>query len=197
MRPRNTKQVIPNIKQPMFDRISKALFEPGSRVDEPQVDNSWLYQKHRDIIKDYTDVHADEKEYVSEWDAFSISRKATLSPHLQDIYLAFLEEKASWLAASQNRMNEAMKHLTYLTARDALTEETISQALEIARQARIQARDGSSDQAKASSPKKETRPSKSGCAVCDQPIAGPSQLICSNLVRPGHSTTPESVLLTD
>ncbi|KAI0137147.1 hypothetical protein BJ170DRAFT_45456 [Xylariales sp. AK1849] len=178
-RPRETKQVVPNNKQPIFDRLSKALLEPGSRVDEPPVDKVWLMQKHRDIIKDYTDVHSDEKEYISEWDAFSITRKATLAPHLQEVYLEFLEEKSPWLAASQNRMNEAMKHLTYLKARDALTEKTVGKALDITRRARSQARNEPAGPAK--SPPKDIHQSVSGCAVCGFPVSGPSQLICSNL----------------
>ncbi|KAI1842762.1 hypothetical protein JX266_011083 [Neoarthrinium moseri] len=163
-KPKENKQIIPNNKQPMFDRISKALLEPNSRVDEPQVDNSWLLQKHRDIIKDYTDVHPDEKEYVSEWDAFSLTHKATLAPQLQGIYLDFIEEKALWLASSQNRMNEVMKHLAYLKARDTLKESTITKALAILRNARIQARH--EPEAIAALSKPDTRTSRSGCTVC-------------------------------
>jgi hypothetical protein len=150
-------------------------------VDEPPLDNTWLLQKHRDIIKDYTDVHPDEKEYVSEWDAFALAHKATLSPHLHDLYLEFLEEKALWLASTQNRMNEAMKHLAYLTAREALNDDTVSKALSILRTARQQARNAPPEMI-ASTQEPETRSSHSGCAVCGQAVPGPSQLICSNIV---------------
>jgi hypothetical protein len=142
-------------------------------------------QKHRDIIKDYTDVPPDEKEYISEWDAFSISRKANLGPQLQEIYLEFLEEKAAWLSASQNRLNEAMKHLTYLMARDVLTEETIQKALEFTKQLKAQAREGRRDRVDASTTNlthKQGVSHATGCVVCGQPSAGPSQIICSNLV---------------
>lgn len=180
-RPRETKLVIPKTQQPMFDRLSKAILEPGSRVDEPQVNNSWLLQKHRDIIKDYTDVHPDEKEYISEWDAFALAHKATLSPHLHDLYLEFLEEKAAWLASSQNRMNEAMKHFAYLNSRETLNESTMEKALGILRGARKTR--SVPPQPASSAQDSETRSSASGCAVCGQPISGPNQLICSNMVR--------------
>lgn len=174
--------MVPQIKQPLFDKVSKAPLEPGVVVDEPQVDNTWLKQKHRDIIRDYSDVHPNEKEYITAWDAFSIQNKATLSPHLQDIYLDFLREKASWLAASQSRMNEAMKHMAYLMARDVLSERTVVQALGIARQARAKGPHENPESPKTPSPRVEYRHSASGCVVCGRPVMGPSTLICSNLV---------------
>ena len=56
VKPKETKQTVPNNKQAIFDRLSKTLLEPGAMVDEPRIDDTWLYQKHRDIIRDYSDV---------------------------------------------------------------------------------------------------------------------------------------------
>ncbi|KAK9424547.1 putative Polycomb protein VEFS-Box domain-containing protein [Seiridium unicorne] len=176
---RIAKQTIPDTKQPVYDRLSKAVLKPNSVVDEPPLNNSWLLQKHRDIIKDYTDVHADEKEYISEWDIYSLTRRATPSPHLNEIYLEFIEDKALWLASSQNRMNEAMKHLAYLNAREALEKSTISKALDILKTARSQIRRMPA-QAQNMSQNSETYASKSGCAICGQPAARPNELICAN-----------------
>ncbi|KAH8194412.1 hypothetical protein TruAng_011419 [Truncatella angustata] len=117
-------QRIPDIDQPIYDRVSKAVLKPFAVVDEPLVNDSWQLQKHRDIIRDYTDVHPDEKEYIYVWDAFAQAHKANNAPYFDDIYLEFIEEKASWLVALQNRTNEAMKHLLYLNARDALNKST-------------------------------------------------------------------------
>jgi hypothetical protein len=151
-------------------------------VDEPPTNNTWLLQKHRDIIKDYTDVHADEKEYISEWDAYSMTRRATVAPYLKDIYLDFIEEKASWLTASQNRMNETLKHLAYLNGRDALDRGTVVKVLSVLRNTRSQGRHAP-PQTRDPSPKPESRFSKSGCAICGQPVPATSnQLICANLV---------------
>ncbi|KAK8107928.1 uncharacterized protein PG998_009941 [Apiospora kogelbergensis] len=180
VKPRETKQLIPQTSQDLFDRLSKCRLKSGSRVDEPQIDNSWLLQKHRDIIKDYSDVHSDEKEYAAEWDAFASREKATMAPHLQDVYLDFVREKVHWMASTQNRMNEAMKHLAYLKARDALSEETVFKALEIARDARSMARQETTEpKSPRTSPKIKSR---SGCNVCGLSISGPNILICSNLV---------------
>ncbi|KAI0385630.1 hypothetical protein F5Y04DRAFT_189117 [Hypomontagnella monticulosa] len=181
-KPKDSRQVVPNNKQPMFDRLSKALLPPGTIVDPPEIDDTWLVQKHRDIIRDYSDVHQDEKEYISEWDAYVNREAVTSEPHLQTVYLKFIEEKAAWLAASQSRMTEFSKHLSYLKARNALTEHTLSKAFSIMRQARSQRRPDQPEAVKPPSPRTEYRKSASGCAVCGQPIRGPSTLICANTV---------------
>ncbi|KAI1101789.1 hypothetical protein F4804DRAFT_288584 [Jackrogersella minutella] len=179
--PKDTRQLVPNNKQPMFDRLSKALLEPGTFVDPPDIDDTWLVQKHRDIIRDYSDVHQDEKEFISEWDAYVNRECVTSEPHLQDVYLKFVQTKATWLAASQSRMTEFSKHLSYLKARNSLTESTIAEALAIMRQTRSQKRPEPPETVKPPSPRTEYRKSASGCAICGQPIRGPSTLICSNL----------------
>ncbi|KAI8634411.1 hypothetical protein F5Y19DRAFT_413337 [Xylariaceae sp. FL1651] len=177
----DSRQLIPNIKQPIYDRLSKSLLEPGSLVDPPPVDDAWLVQKHRDIIRDYSDVHQDEKEYIFEWDAFVNRDCVTSEPHLQDVYIRFVQDKASWIVASQNRITEWSKHLAYLKSRNALADATITEALAIMRQFRSQRRPEQPDVIKAPSPRAAYRKSVAGCAVCGQPVRGPASLICSNL----------------
>ncbi|KAI1376008.1 hypothetical protein F4677DRAFT_420008 [Hypoxylon crocopeplum] len=179
--PKDTRQFVPNNKQPMYDRLSKALLEPGSLVDPPTIDDTWLVQKHRDIIRDYSDVHPDEKEYISEWDAYVNRECVTSDPHLQAVYLKFVQDKAQWLVGSQSRMMEFSKHLSYLKARNALVESTIADALAVLRQARSQKLPDQLEATKPLSPRTDYRKSASGCTVCGQPIRGPSTLICSNL----------------
>lgn len=181
-KPKDSRQVIPYINQPIFDRLSKARLEPGSVVDPPQVNDTWLVQKHRDIIRDYSDVEPNEKEFIIEWDAFVNRECVTSEPHLQDVYVRFMETKAPWIAALQSRTTEWAKHLNYLKARNALTEPTVQKALSILRQARSSSRPESLEPPKPPSPRSEYRKSKSGCAVCGQPVRGPYTLICSNLV---------------
>ncbi|KAI0025240.1 hypothetical protein F4780DRAFT_421503 [Xylariomycetidae sp. FL0641] len=174
------KQLVPRIEQPIYDRLSKSVLEPGSLVDPPPVDDTWLVQKHRDIIRDYSDVHQDEKEYIFEWDAFAGRECITSDPHLRDVYIRFVQSKASWLAASQSRMTEWAKHLNYLKARNALTEATVSKALDIMRHAKPERRPEQEDTTK-TSPRSEYRKSASGCGVCGQPVRGRAILDCSNL----------------
>ncbi|KAJ8127553.1 hypothetical protein O1611_g6081 [Lasiodiplodia mahajangana] len=181
-KPRDNRRLIPHIKQPLYDRLSKSLLEPGSLVDPPPVDDTWLVQKHRDIIRDYSDVHQDEKEYIFEWDAFVNRDCVTSSPHLQDVYVRFVQDKAPWIAASQNRMTEWAKHLSYLKSRNALTDKTIAEAFAIMRRSRSQRRPEQPEAPKASSPRSSYRKSVAGCPVCGQPVRGAASLICSNLV---------------
>ncbi|KAI1438970.1 hypothetical protein GGR50DRAFT_215158 [Xylaria sp. CBS 124048] len=178
----DNRRLVPHIKHPLYDRLSKALLEPGSLIDPPPVDDSWLVQKHQDIIRDYTDVHPDEKEYISEWDMFVNRDYVTSEPHLQDLYINFLRQRAAWIAASQNRVTEWAKHLSYLKSRDALTDKTTTEAFTIMRQARSQIRPEQVVEAtKAPSPKSGYRKSVAGCPVCGQPVRGAASLICSNL----------------
>ncbi|GAP88596.1 putative zinc finger domain-containing protein [Rosellinia necatrix] len=181
IKPHDSKRLIPHIKQPLYDRLSKSLLEPGSLVDPPPVEDTWLVQKHRDIIRDYSDVHQDEKEYIFEWDAFVNKDCVTSEPHLQDVYIRFLQEKAPWITTSQNRITEWAKHLSYLKSRDALTDKTIAEAFTIMRRSRSQKRPEQPEVTKAPSPRSAYRKSVAGCPVCGQPVRGPASLICSNL----------------
>ncbi|KAJ2985923.1 hypothetical protein NUW58_g5278 [Xylaria curta] len=175
------KLVIPDIGQPLYDHLSKSLLEPGSGFDPPPFDDLWLLQKHRDIIRDYSDVHPDEKEYIYEWDAFVNREFVTSAPHLQDVYIRFIQDKSSWLTASQNRMTEWAKHLDYLKLRNALTEKTITEAYAIMRRARSERRPEQPEAIKAPSPRSGYRKSVAGCPVCGQPVRAAASLICSNL----------------
>jgi len=180
VKPRDSRQLIPDNKQPLYNRVTKATLAPGALVEPPPVDDSWLMQKHRDVILDYSDVHAEEKEYICEWDAFVLKQRVTSEPHLQNVYLSFIEDKASWLTSRQSRMTEFAKHLTYLKARNALTKETILKAFAILREARMDMEQEPAVDSKPPSPRVEGRKSASGCGVCGQPVRGPSTLICDN-----------------
>ncbi|KAI0393550.1 hypothetical protein F5Y17DRAFT_466822 [Xylariaceae sp. FL0594] len=175
------RRLVPYIKQPLYDRLSKSLLEPGSLVDAPPVDDTWLVQKHRDIIRDFTDVHQYEKEYIAEWDAFVNRECVTSEPHLQDAYIRFVREKADWLASSQNRITEWAKHLSYLKARNALTEATILQALSVIRQAKSQVHLQQAESPRATpATSPPCRKSAAGCPECGEPVRA-ACLICSNL----------------
>ncbi|KAI1360059.1 hypothetical protein F5Y08DRAFT_344044 [Xylaria arbuscula] len=184
VKPKDSRRLIPHIKQPLYDRLSKSRLEPGSLVDPPPVNDTWLVQKHRDIIRDYSDVHQDEKEYIFEWDAFVNRDSVTSEPQLQDVYLKFILEKSAWISASQNRVTEWAKHLSYLKSRNALTEDTIAEAVTIMRLSRSQKRPESdttkTSPTKVSPPRPAYRKSVAGCPICGQPVRGPAFVICSN-----------------
>ncbi|KXJ96636.1 hypothetical protein Micbo1qcDRAFT_191336 [Microdochium bolleyi] len=180
VKPKDPRQLIPDNKQPLYNRVTKATLVPGAMIEPPPVDDSWLMQKHRDVILDYSDVHAEEKEYICEWDAFVLQQRVTSEPHLQNVYLSFIEEKATWLTSRQSRMIEFAKHLTYLKARNSLSQETIIKAFAILRDGKAELPEEPPQEPKSSSPRVEGRNSASGCGVCGQPVRGPSTLICDN-----------------
>jgi hypothetical protein len=161
--------------------VSRLQLEPGTYVDPPEVDDTWLTQKHRDIIRDYSDVSQDEKEFIWEYDAFIMKERVTSEPHLQEAYLKFVEAKAQWLHARQSRMTEFAKHMTYLAARNSLHDETIAEAAQILRRAKSEIRNRPADD-KTPSPRTENFKSASGCTVCGLSVRGPSLLLCANTV---------------
>ncbi|KAK6212656.1 hypothetical protein LQW54_005077 [Pestalotiopsis sp. IQ-011] len=175
----STKKLIPDNGQTMYDHLSKAPLKPGSLVDQPPIANDWLWQKHRDIIMDYTDVDSNEKEYMIEWDAFSMARKAAAGPYLSDIYLEFIEQKASWLQASQNRKHEALRHVAYLNARGLLDKSVFPKVMDMMKSAKS----GAQHNPLPLEAKQPSKPAnKAACGVCGQLVpATSSQLICANL----------------
>ncbi|KAJ9149903.1 Polycomb protein suz12-B [Pleurostoma richardsiae] len=177
VRRKEQKIVIPSIKQPLFDPLSKALLEPGTELREYYPDETWLIQKHRDTIQDFFDVDPTEKEYMKEWDAFIIKRKISSDAYIPRAFSAFVREKATWLVGSIARVQEFGKHLSVLIARESLDEQTIQEALARIQEARSQKQ---SEQEPKESAKEAQYKSSKGCTICARPVRGPSLLICAN-----------------
>lgn len=171
---------MPHTQQPLFDPLSKAKLVPGTEVRRTFPDDAWLIQKHRDIVQDFCDVDASEKEYIKEWDAFIQKKHIVSEAFIGRAVVEFVTEKASWLLESTSRTLEFGKHLTVLIAR-GVGEDTIKSVQAKLSEARIQKL---STQAPAVGPPKDlpTRDPK-GCAVCGKIVRGPSLLLCANEVR--------------
>jgi hypothetical protein len=193
-----SKILVPNIPQPLFHPISKARLKPSQEVPQKAPDNTWLIQKHRESIADFSDVTAAEKEYIWEWDGYILQQNITSAAYFSRAWLSFVEEKAHWLAGAQDRMNEFAKHSSVLLARDALDEEEVEQAFRYVNEARAEIADGKSqhnEKAAADGQEKDVpstkqspkasqiRKSANGCAVCQLPVLPPRILVCSNTVR--------------
>lgn len=183
--------LVPRISQPLFHPISKARLRPGDPVPSPQQDSTWLIQKHRESIADFSDVTPAEKDFIWEWDGYILKQKITSSVYLPRAWLGFVQQKAPWLVAKSERMREFGKHASVLLAREVLTDEVIKAAMEHINRARsLRTMDVAnailpSDTEAASSPPKltEAKKTSNGCAVCRLPVRGPRLLICSNKVR--------------
>lgn len=178
--------LVPVTKQPLYDPLSKAELVPGTEVRQPFADDTWLIQKHRDTVHDYSDVNPAEKEYMKEWDAFIIKKRISSDAYVARAFSEFVKEKAYWLVASQSRVEEFGKHLSVLTARAALDDQTIQDAVSRVQDARgqkplVPGKEKDKDKLK-ESPKEAQYRSSKGCAVCGRPVRGPSILICANEV---------------
>lgn len=157
---------------------------PGSEVRRPPADESWLVQKHRDIVQDFCDVDAAEKEYIKEWDAFIQKKRIVSEALIGRAVVEFVHEKVNWLLDSQSRTLEFGKHLTVLLAR-GLDEDTVrlvqGRLLE-ARLARSQKLAAGEKLAATEPSKEDGKHNSGGCAVCGRVVRGPSLLICANEV---------------
>lgn len=198
-RPRGTKAVVPPISQPVFDPISRVKLVAGQEVPryEYAPDNTWLIQKHREAIGDFSDVTPPEKEYIWEWDGYILCQNITSAVYLPRAWLEFVRQKASWLVAANSRMLEFGKHTSVLLARDVLDEDSVEKALSHINEARAKSivkletngldgvisGSGVTKTPTKQSPKNhQIRKGSNGCGVCQLPVLGPRMLLCSNKV---------------
>lgn len=179
--------LVPKTAQPLYHPISKAALKAGDEVPTTKPDSSWLIQKHRDSIADFSDVTGPEREFIWEWDGYILKQNITSSVYLPRAWLGFVRQSAEWLVAKEDRMREFGKHASVLLARDVLRDDVIAEAFAIIDN--VRARQGESKIAgitgkqNATSPKStDIRTGSNGCAVCRLPVRGPRLLTCSNKV---------------
>ncbi|KAG6030074.1 hypothetical protein E4U41_000208 [Claviceps citrina] len=186
------KDVVPDIPQPLFHPVSRARLKPGQEVPQNDPDNSWLIQKHRESIGDFSDVTAAEKEYIWEWDGFILRENVTSAAYFPQVWLRFVQGKASWLAGAEQRIRELAKHVSVLQARNALDDEILRLAFRYINEARAkrpQPVDEQTEATGASAKDKATKQSPrsaqirrgaNGCTICQLPVQGPRLLLCCN-----------------
>ncbi|RGP66456.1 hypothetical protein FLONG3_8893 [Fusarium longipes] len=207
-RPKKKKIIIPDSSQPLFDPISKARLKPGEELPTPVVESSWLIQKHREDIGEFSDVSAEEKEYICKWDAFILEQNVTSGAYFRRAWLQFVKENAMWLASEGHRMIEFGKHMCVLMARDVLDDQGIDNANKLIEEARARLKSGGGEQqtnddmtvdstSKQSSRASQITKGGIGCTMCKLPVLGPSLLICSNKVLHAMSTPLQGQIFTD
>lgn len=176
---------MPITRLPLFDPLSKARLEPGTEIRPMVADKRWLVHKHREVIKDYSDVPASEQEYIEQWDAFIIPQHLSSAAYFPRAFLAFVEERAPWIVERLSRAEEFGKHLATLILRDLIEDADMKEALEHIDNARKQQGQDQTLQSKPAvpSPKRTAYRSVKGCGECGLPVLGPSMLLCSNKVR--------------
>jgi hypothetical protein len=120
----------------MYDPVSRALLEPGTELVPPEADDSWRIQKHRDNIADYVDIPSPEREYIASWDAFILPKGLSSEVFLPGALVEYTQQKASWLVASKQRLEEFLKHVASLQLRGVLEQRTKEEVLGIIGEAR-------------------------------------------------------------
>lgn len=199
-RPNRAKKepaVVPKTSRPLFHPISKAELKPGEPVPSAEPDSTWLIQKHRESIADFSDVTAAEKEFIWQWDGYILKQGITSSVYLPRAWLGFVQENADWLTAKNERMFEFGKHLSVLMAREVLTDDAINQAQVHIGQARsLRTMDLANailpletDAAAATPKATDIKKGSNGCTICRLPVRGPRLLVCANKVRPTRIQT--------
>ncbi|GAO14897.1 hypothetical protein UVI_02007360 [Ustilaginoidea virens] len=99
------KALVPDISLPLFHPISKARLKAGQEVPQPIPDNTWLIQKHRESISDFSDVTPAEKEYIWEWDGYILRQNITSAAYFARAWLSFVAEKAAWLVGARGEQS--------------------------------------------------------------------------------------------
>ncbi|KAH8897841.1 hypothetical protein GQ53DRAFT_778089 [Thozetella sp. PMI_491] len=174
------KVVVPSIKHPLFDPVSKVRLEPGSEYRPLVADDSWIIQKHRDTLMDFLDVEPGEKEYMREWDAYILQKHLTTDKYLPRAFLAFVRNKASWIIAEPHRAVEFGKHAAMLLARNAITEATYHDAHVTISEARAKP---STQEVPAQAEGSKTPPrGPDRCTVCKEMVPMPAMLVCANKI---------------
>ncbi|OAA65065.1 Zinc finger domain-containing protein, PHD-finger [Cordyceps fumosorosea ARSEF 2679] len=177
---------------------------PVAAVDPAAISST----AHREGIAEFSDVTPQEKEYIWEWDGYILKQNITANAYLPRAWLGFVQQKAAWLVAKDERMREYGKHVCVLLARDLLTDEVIKQAQGCIREARALRKmyvdntilSEGVEQAAATSKGAGVRKSSKGCPVCQLPVLGPRLLVCANKACPKrlyHSNCVEPIALVD
>ncbi|KAF9878545.1 hypothetical protein CkaCkLH20_04037 [Colletotrichum karsti] len=180
-----SKLLIPDIKQKLYDPISRAIIEPGTEYKAPQPNDEWLIQWHRDALADFSDVPPEEREYMQQWDRFMLTKRISSNIYFPRAWLNFVKLNANWLLSKLSRNVEFGKHLTYLLARNSLDHATVQEGLDHLNSCRekLKLQNGNNSlPAPEDSPRgPHVRKSASGCQVCGLTVLGPRLLLCSRV----------------
>ena len=135
------KYIVPKTTKPLYDTISKRTLQPGEEVpsSEDEKNEGWLHQKHRDIILDFDDVTADEKDYILRWNPFVMNAHLTTETYIPTTILAFVNDNMTWFVERPSRREMLSKHCETFLLRGILTQECFTEVMELLRHEQIKA----------------------------------------------------------
>ncbi|KAG9241583.1 hypothetical protein BJ878DRAFT_220938 [Calycina marina] len=135
------KHIVPKAVEgkPLYDTISKRTLVPGEEVpsSDDEKNENWLNQKHRDIILEYDDVTADEKDYILRWNPFVMQKHITSEYYLPHTILAFVHADLQWFGEKRSRIEMFSRQCETFILRGVLKQKCYMEALELLRNASL------------------------------------------------------------
>ncbi|KAH8657122.1 hypothetical protein BGZ60DRAFT_140210 [Tricladium varicosporioides] len=134
VRPRKTF-LVPKAPRPLYDTINKRRLEPGEELpsSDDEKDETWLHQKHRDAINDFTDLTDDEKDFITKWNPFIMNLQLTSTKYLPEALLRFVEENKAWLKEKNSRIRRLTFECQAFLMRKSIERKTVSDCMAILR----------------------------------------------------------------
>lgn len=107
--------LVPKTVKPLYDIVTKRLLKPGEPLPPPTASWDWRVQKHTDLINDYIDIPAVEKDFMNHWDAYMVRQQAVSLTFMPLLLQEFIKANRSWFSDHPHRPKEMLKHLTALS----------------------------------------------------------------------------------
>lgn len=191
--------LVPETAKPLYHTVTKQVLRPGEELpdSDDERDESWVHQKQRDLINDFTDVTLEEKEFINEWNPFIVEQQLTNAKFLPDAIKRYVEAKKDWIAEKVSRREEFMKLMETFILRGELDEQCVRVfvgKIRAAQNAKA-VRDQEDVEMKDAEPEKPVS-KKRGLLIC---ICGihtrpPLRVVCTGSVSPFQSF-PRSMLM--
>jgi hypothetical protein len=203
--------LVPKTAKPLYHSITKRVLIPGEELpqSDDEKEESWLDQKHRDLVNDFTDVTTDEKDYINGgWNPFITKQGLTSPEYLPAAIMRFVELKKDWFAEKSSRKTEFALHMKVFILRGNFTHNAFYDCMEILKKAEEAKKQREKENAIMKDPEPEKPVSKSRgiqSCICGNHTEPPNRVICvgevslpvSSLNSNTNTTTelPSSILL--
>ena len=88
-----------------FRLVSKRPLSEGEEISESDddVDETWLVQKHSDIIKSFSDMSLTEKEFICRYDKHMLTENLSSHVHFREALVRFCRINRTWLRKPEMR----------------------------------------------------------------------------------------------
>ncbi|KTW26629.1 hypothetical protein T552_02638 [Pneumocystis carinii B80] len=118
----------------LYKTMSKRKIIPGEILSESEddIDETWLVQKHEDMLDDFMDITMSEKAFMKLWDRFIIKDRPIGHCNLPNSIMRFVHSHRNILH-SENLVSEFWKHLLNLVQYKIIDLVTLRKSMEVIR----------------------------------------------------------------